>query len=213
MLKKKYKRLLKAIVSSVAVAFFFTCLFTTIIYFTVLKDLSGYLNLFNGFTLSEPEDIESNPAKIDPITKAITHYPKYGDQYGTIEMPTIDIKVNLYLGDDMDILKLGAGQYAGSYFPSEGGTTLIAAHNRREFFKYLPKLNIGDNIIIDTVYGKFTYAVTDGKVETISELEKINIQHEEEVLVLYTCYPVDALGFTDKRYVIYAELVGASYES
>lgn len=213
MFKKNFKKILKAIVRNLAIAFFFTCLCTTILYFVCLKDVDNYLSLFNSLTYTAPKNEEVEKIELDPVTKKIVNYPKYGDLYGTVELPTVDIKVNLYHGDSMEILKHGAGHYAGSYFPSEGGTTIIAAHNRREYFKYLPKLNVGDPIVLNTDYGKFTYSVTNGRVETISELEKVNIQHEEEVLVLYTCYPVDALGFTDKRYVVYAKLEGAEYES
>ncbi len=211
MFKKNFKKIWKAIVRSLAIAFFFTCLFITITYFVCLKKIDTYLVFFNNFTFSGVT--EEHKIEIDKLTKELVHYPNYGDQYGTISLPTVGIKVNLYHGDSMSILKRGAGHYAGSYFPSEGGTILIAAHNRREYFKYLPKLNVGDPIVIDTDYGTFTYTVTNGRVETISELEKLDIQHEEEILVLYTCYPVDALGFTDKRYVVYAKLEGVAYES
>lgn len=211
MLNKKYKKLLKAIVKPLAVAFFFSCLFITIIYFVCLKKLDLYLSLFNNVTFSGIE--KESEVEIDTLTKKLIKYPSYGSLYATISFPSVDIKVNLYHGDTMDILKYGAGHYSGSYFPGENGTILIAAHNSREYFHSLPQLNVGDQIIIAADYGKFTYSVVNGRVELAEELEKIEIQHEEELLVLYTCYPVDALGFTNKRYVIYAKLEGVSYES
>ena len=211
MLKRNYKTILKAIVKSLAVAFFISCLFITIMYFVCLKKVDGYLQLFNNFTFSGID--KESKVEIDNFTKELIKYPNYGNLFGTISIPTVDVTVNLYHGDSLDILNHGAGHYAGSYFPGEKGTILIAAHNRRDYFKYLPKLKVGDQIIINTDYGTFTYSVTSGKVMLAEELEKITIQHEEEVLVLYTCYPVDALGLTDKRYVVYARLEGASYES
>ena len=38
------------------------------------------------------------------------------------------------------------------------------------------------------------------------------INDSKEVLIVYTCYPVDTPGYKSKRYVIYASLVGDSNE-
>jgi sortase A len=207
----KNKNILKAIAKNLTIAFFISCLIVTILYFVCLKKLENYITLFNNFTYNGLNGSET--VKMDSTTKELVEYPSYGSLFGTISMPTIDTTVNLYHGDDLDILKKGAGHYAGSFFPGEGGTILIAAHNRREYFKYLPKLNIGDEIIIKTTYGTFTYLVTNGEVVNASDLENIEINSEKEELVLYTCYPTNALGLTSKRYVITSVLDGVSYES
>lgn len=205
-------KILGAIVKNFAIAFFFFCLITTLGYLVSFKKISPYIRLFNNF-LNSPINNKENEVTFDKETKEITHYPNYGDKFGTINMPTIGVSVPLYHGDSMDILKKGAGHYSGSFFPSEGGTILIAAHNRQEYFKYLPKLNINDEIIINTVYGNFYYQVLSGKVMKVNELEKIEFQQEKELLVLYTCYPVDALGYTNERYVIYGTLERVDYEN
>ncbi len=203
---------LEAIVKRFAIAFFFFSLTTTLVYLGCNKKISLYIRTFNNFTYV-PQEKEKKPVAINLETKEITHYPYYGEKFGIIKIPAIDIQVNLYHGDSLEILKKGAGHYSGSYFPSEGGTILIAAHNRSEYFKYLPKLKLDDEIIIDTTYGVFTYKIIDGKVMKIKELEKIRFTQEKETLVLYTCYPMNALGFTNERYVVYASLTEVSYEN
>jgi sortase A len=207
----KIKKTLKAIAKNLTIAFFFSCLIITILYFVCLKKVENYITLFNNFTYSGITKEES--ASVDSLTKELVKYPNYGNLFGTINIPSIDVTVNLYHGDSLDILKNGAGHYAGSYFPGEGGTILIAAHNRREYFKYLPKLNINDSIIIKTDYGTFTYKVTDKEVVNVSDLENIEITSDKEELILYTCYPVDAIGLTTKRYVVTSVLESVSYES
>ena len=39
-----------------------------------------------------------------------------------------------------------------------------------------------------------------------TELDKLPIQDEKEILMVYTCYPFNNIGYATQRYVIYAEL-------
>ena len=41
---------------------------------------------------------------------------------------------------------------------------------------------------------------------TKTELEKLPIQKQQELLMVYTCYPFNNFGYTTQRYVVYAEL-------
>ena len=73
---------------------------------------------------------------------------------------------------------------------------------------YLPKLKIGAKVILDTIYGKYTYEVYDTKIIKDTDEDSLPIQKQEEILMMYTCYPVATIGHKDKRYVVYARLVG-----
>ena len=39
-----------------------------------------------------------------------------------------------------------------------------------------------------------------------TETDKLPIQKEKEILMVYTCYPCNNIGYATQRYVIYAEL-------
>ena len=39
-----------------------------------------------------------------------------------------------------------------------------------------------------------------------TELEALPIQRNREILMIYTCYPFNNIGYTAQRYVVYAEL-------
>ena len=72
---------------------------------------------------------------------------------------------------------------------------------------------IGDEIIIKAVYGTYTYKIYDYEIIEAKALnEKLEINDNKEILMVYTCYPVDTPGYKSKRYVIYASLVGDSNE-
>lgn len=73
--------------------------------------------------------------------------------------------------------------------------------------KTLPLIKKGENIIIETTYGKYVYEVYGTKVVHQTELDAAPIQNEKEILMLYTCYPMDTIGYASERFFAYANLV------
>ena len=65
----------------------------------------------------------------------------------------------------------------------------------------------GDIIEIKTDYGDFYYEVYDEQVVLETETDKLPIQKGEEILMLYTCYPVKDMEKTPYRYVVYAKKI------
>ena len=46
----------------------------------------------------------------------------------------------------------------------------------------------------------------DTKLIYETQLDMIPIQREKEILMLFTCYPFNNIGYATQRYVVYAEL-------
>ena len=203
----------KVIVSELAIAFFFASLLILLVNFTCKDKITPYINLFNKIAVKKTTSNTSNSntiLKIDSETKRLNPIPAYGDTFGTINIPAIDITINLYNGDSLTILRKGAGRYIGSFFPGEGLPIIIAAHNRLEYFGNLYKLNLGDEININTYYGNYTYQVASTAILTEQELDKefnTFLENDTETLLLYTCYPTGGVGYRNKRFVIYATKV------
>ena len=137
----------------------------------------------------------------------IKNYPEYGSKYAKIQIPKININLDVYYGDTMEILKKGVGHSSGSYFPGEGGSIIYMGHNSKNVFRGLSKISKGDSIQITTEYGEFKYQVYDMKIVNETDLELLPIQKEKEILMLYTCYPFQNIGYTTQRYVVYAEKI------
>ena len=73
----------------------------------------------------------------------------------------------------------------------------------------MPKVKIGDEVIIKTNYGKYTYKINRTEIANAIKLgENLTIKTDSEELMLYTCYPVDTPGYKANRFVAYASLVG-----
>lgn len=135
-------------------------------------------------------------------------YPVGGDQFGEVVIDKVGINEPLYYGDSEEILRLGAGQYIGSMIPGDLGTTLIGGHNLPSFGK-IYYLEVGDEINIHTHYGDYTYQVTEVKVADYKD-PTINTKlgdRTKRSLILYTCYPLDAIGLTPERVFVSADYV------
>lgn len=155
---------------------------------------------------SEKDTGENDSA--ESIASSKVNYPSSGDQFGKVVIDKVAIDIPLYYGDSDDILRLGAGQYTGSMIPGDRGTTLIGAHNQPVFGK-IYYLQPTDEISIHTHYGEYKYSVTDTKIANykdplINEKLGDRLKHS---LILYTCYPLDAIGLTRERVFVFADLV------
>ena len=174
------------------------------------------INIFFGarikevIALANMISVSSSNEKQEEIKLNKNHYienrPAFGEKYATIEIPKIDKNLPVYFGDSLEVLKNGVGHSSGSYFPGEGGSVIYMGHNSQKVFRKLGDLQKGDKIIVTTPYGKYTYKVYDTDLIKETEGDKLKIQQEKEILMIYTCYPFINIGHATQRYVVFAEL-------
>lgn len=195
---------IKATIIEIIVAFLLVVLSVIIIDIAVGQKKELAITLINAISLNKENVIINKPVLEGNIIK---NYPEYGSKYAKIQIPKINIDLDVYYGDTMEILKKGVGHSSGSYFPGEGGSIIYMGHNSKNMFRGLSKISKGDLIQIITEYGEFKYQVYDMKIVNETDLESLPIQKEKEILMLYTCYPFQNIGYTTKRYVVYAEKI------
>ena len=201
------KKLIKDFASYVAISFFFASIFILIFYFTLQSKIDFFISLIN--TTAVKENNEEVKVSYNFEAKKLLKYPDYGQKYGELSISSINLKLPVYFGDNTKILRKGVGHYAGSYFPGESGTIILAAHNNVGYFNKLDKVSIGDVVNIKTTYGDFSYQIDSFKIIKETDLSAFPIQHNEELLIMYTCYPLSQnYGRTTKRYVVYAKKIG-----
>lgn len=125
---------------------------------------------------------------------------QWGQLFGKVKIDKVQLDVPLYFGDTEEILRQGAGQFMGSVYPGELGTSLIGGHNVDDFGK-LGAAQVGDTIEVQTTYGNYTYRITrlDVRNKTDKEIDEMIYQRNDRRIILYTCYPLDSLGLTDER--------------
>jgi sortase A len=120
-------------------------------------------------------------------------------------MPSIDVDVQVVEGDDWEQLKKGAGHHIGSANPGERGNCFISGHNDiyGEIFRYLPEVQVGDEITIYAGEQPYRYAV---RATRIVEPDDVSVMYPTSapILTLLTCYPY---MIDTQRFVVIAELI------
>lgn len=197
---------IKAIIINVIMA----VIITTAIFFTVRfflgEKVDEAISLINMVSLDVGPKAEPREPEIDEENNKLLNYPEYGTQYARIKIPKIDVDLPVYYGETLEILKKGVGQSGGSYFPGEGGSIIYMGHNTKNMFRRFSELQKGNEIIVTTSYGEYKYKIYDMQIIKETETEKLPIQNDKEILMVFTCYPFINIGYTTQRYVVYAEL-------
>ena len=206
MLNKKIIQASKATISVIIVALLLVGIIYLATYLFFGQEIDTAVLLLNTVAVELDENKEEVPTVLNEEKQTLEDYPEYGTEYATIEIPRIGANLPVYFGDTLEILKKGVGHSSGSYFPGEGGSIVYMGHNSKKVFRRFSELQIGDSIKVTTTYGEFNYKIYDMQLIKETELEKVPIQREEEILMVYTCYPFNNIGYADHRFVVYAKL-------
>ena len=200
----KSNKIIKATIKNTIVAFAYVAIIILIIAILFGNKISAAISLINTVSIETGEK-NTQEIKINLKSNMLEEYPEYGTQYGKLIIQDLDVDLPLYFGDTLSILRYGVGHSSGSYFPGEGGSIICMAHNTKGFLRRLPEIQIGTKIQINTVYGEYTYTVYETKIVPGTETSAVPVQHDEEILMLYTCYPVNSIGHAKNRFITYSK--------
>ncbi len=202
-MSKIFEKSIKATIINVIVALFITAFLLVSLYLIFRADINENISIINRVAVEEDRKPVAETVMKE---NKIENYPEYGTQYATIEIPAIDVDLPVCFGDTLEIIKNAVGHSSGSYFPGEGGSIIYMGHNSQNIFRRFSELVVGDEITVKTNYGTFIYKIYDMQLINETDLDKLPIQKEKEILMVYTCYPFQNYGYTTQRYVVYAEL-------
>ena len=209
-MNNKLVQSLKATISSIIVALLIAGILLFCIKLFLGRKIDEVFTLVNKVSITT--DAKTEPAETTISTdtntdkNTIKNYPEYGTKYATIEIDKIGVNLPVYYGDTLEILKKGVGHSSGSYFPGEGGSIIYMGHNSKNMFRRFSELQKGNEIKVTTSYGEYVYKIYDMQLIKETELDKLPIQRDKEILMVYTCYPFNNVGYATQRYVVYAEL-------
>ena len=131
---------------------------------------------------------------------------KEGEPLTRIEIPAIGVDTIVVEGIGPSALRAGAGHYPDTPLPGKKGNVAIAGHRTtygRPFNK-VDRLKSGDEIILTTPVGRFTYQVSKAPWITTPSDWGVVAQSEEALLTLTSCHP---LGSARERIIVRAKLV------
>jgi sortase A len=137
-----------------------------------------------------------------------TTTPLYGDVISHIQIPSIDVDKYVVAGVDAKSLQRGPGLFPGSPLAGQLGNVAITGHRTTYGapFSRIDEVTIGDEIILKTPEGEFTYIVNAEPfiVEpTQTEVAKTT-DPNSAILTLISCHP---RWTSEKRIVVTASLV------
>lgn len=150
--------------------------------------------------------VESVPAGVlpipDPPPGPSTTDPKR--ELGTVEIPRLKVTQKLMYGVSLPTFDHGIGWWPGTAEPGQFGNMVLGGHRTTSPrpFRYLDRIEPGDEIIVTTAKGRFVYKATRTRIVDDSSLWIID-QKPGYTATLFACHPV---GSTAQRIVVFAEL-------
>ena len=201
-MRNKILNIIKAAIISVMVAFLFVLIICVIFKMVFKEKFEMAINLIKIITLNE-----ENVQTVEPVLEGniLVNYPLYGTKYATLKIESAQIELPVYYGANYTILKNGIAHDEKSYFPGEGGSVILAGHNFKSYLANLPEAKIGDKIKLETTYGNFEYEIYNTKIVKETAVNEVPVQKDEEILMIYTCWPINNIGHASERYVVYAK--------
>lgn len=131
-----------------------------------------------------------------------------GSAIAALSIPRVQLSTIVLHGTDTHTLRHGPGHLEHTALPGETGNIVIAGH-RDSFFRPLRDIRLDDDIVLDTIGGRFHYRVTSIRVVGPRDVSVIATT-SEEVLTLITCYPFWVLGHAPNRFIVRAARVEKS---
>jgi len=147
--------------------------------------------------------VESDPSLVLPAFYPV--YPAEGDNIGSLTIPALKQKLPIIQGTGADELKKGVGHFTQSVLPREEDNCVLSGH-RDTVFAELGKLKIGDQLIVQTSAGTYTYEIK--RIRIVDKDDKtVIVPANHAILTLTTCYPFQFIGSAPDRYILIADLV------
>jgi sortase A len=152
---------------------------------------------------AENEAQNSTEESKPEITKSISDSLEEGDIVGILRIPSINLEVPISEGTEPPELRASVGHVPSSGLPGEGEQVFLAGHNDSTF-RRAGELKDGDELVIETRNGTFTYTMHAHEIVHETETDVIT-PGDRESLVLMTCFPFTGIGSPTERYLIYAQ--------
>ncbi len=138
-----------------------------------------------------------------PVRLASNSTPA-NDSLTLLSIPKIGLQAGILDGVDRKTLLLAPGHLPRTAWPGEPGNAVIAGH-RDTFFRRIPDLQTGDEILVSRNRRVYRYVVERRAVVDPTEVA-VTKPTLDSRLTLITCYPTYYIGPAPKRMVVVATL-------
>lgn len=150
-----------------------------------------------------------DPFSYEQSTIDLGEYGIKDNIIGYINISKLNLELPIVLGANTENMKKGAVHLTETSYPIGGENTnsVIAAHrgyNKAQMFRYIDRLEYGDEIYIQNFREELVYRVYEIKVIDPNDVNELLIEEGKDIITLFTCHPymVDT-----HRYVVKAERI------
>lgn len=129
-----------------------------------------------------------------------------GDPIARLEMPSIGTDHIVVAGIGVEELRLGPGHFPDTPLPGQLGNAAIAGHRTTygQPFHDVDRLVVGDDIVVTTEAGRFTYVVDDIAIVLPSDYQVVStVDRSRATLTLTSCHPKWSAA---QRIIVHADL-------
>ncbi|WP_050761524.1 class E sortase [Beutenbergia cavernae] len=167
---------------------------------------------------SPPQTLPTLPAE-EPTPELAAEAPQVeGATFATLTVPRFgaDWSVPVHEGITDPILdRDGVGHFPDSALAGEVGNFALAGHRTLSFAPLydIDLLAVGDEIVVTTETGRYTYAVSSSEIVTPDAMRVVGPDPQnpgapatQAILTLVACHPKGSVEF---RWITYATLVGS----
>jgi sortase A len=124
-------------------------------------------------------------AKLDPAARSALTYAS-GRPIARMVIPTIGLDAIVAEGATPSIMRGAPGHLPASATPGENGVAMISANRFGfgSFFLRLDRLEVGDDIVMQSAFGRTTYTVVEVRIVPAEQLD-LSTDSTDRVLVLF----------------------------
>jgi sortase A len=140
------------------------------------------------------------PKRVEPL-------PAPGERFALLTIPALKRTLPVVEGTSASDLEKGVGHFSGSAMPGGGNNCVLSGH-RDTVFTGLGAVGIGDDLVVWTSAGKFTYRVRRTRIVHKDDRTVI-VPTDHAVLTVTTCYPFHYVGAAPDRFILIADLVSS----
>ncbi len=163
---------------------------------------------YNETIFEEKQSGLSDSSAYQKSSFRLVDYGLEDETFGVISIPKLELEMPLYLGASKENMADGAAVLSQTSIPIGGENTnaVIAGHrgwNGAAYFRYVPDLTVGDQVIIQNLWETLNYEVVETKIIEPHEFEEILIRPGEDMVTLLTCHPYASGG--KQRYLVYCK--------
>ncbi|MGQ0615929.1 MAG: class E sortase [Acidimicrobiia bacterium] len=150
-------------------------------------------------TSLNPDIEQTVPVVIEGDTPVIGH----------MRIPALELDTDIYEGIELRNIAHGPSHWPGTAMPGENGNFVLAGHRvtQTKPFRNLDQLKPGDEAIVTTPQGRFTYRLTGTAIVSPEQTEIVEDKPGQATATMFACHPP---GSAVERIVAYWRLDGTA---